>query len=137
MEANKLNVGDEYYYVSVPNDCNWMEIEVKGPCIHKEKENLEQYIYSQNSKELNDILPILKNRIIKKFEQLNDGWEATPYIKQYWVTLNYASHLKTIHCKGSEAPTNTPCNYFESEEKAEEMKQVIIDTFALFNKPLQ
>lgn len=137
MEANKLNVGDKYYYISVPNDCNWIDIEVKGPCFYKENENLEQYIYSQKPKDLNDILPILKNRIIKKFEELNGGWEATPDIKQYWVTLDYASHLKTIHCKGSKAPTNTPYNSFESEEKAEKMKQVIIDTFASSNKPLQ
>lgn len=137
MEANNLNVGDEYYYISVPNDCNWMEIEIKGPCIYNGNEELDQYIYSINLKELSEILPVLKNRIIKKFEELNDGWEATPDIKQYWVTLNYASHLKTIHCKGAKAPTNIPCNYFEFEEKAEKMKQVIIDTFASFKRPLK
>ena len=137
MKTNKLNIGDEYYYISVPNDCNWIEIEVKGPCIYNGNENLDQYIYSKRLKELSEILPVVKNRIIKKFEELNDGWEATPDIKQYWVTLNYASHLKTIHCKGAKAPTNTPYNYFESKEKAEKMEQVIIDTFVLFNQSLK
>lgn len=137
---DKLNIGDKYYYLSVPQNCDWMEIKLEGPCIYSGEENLEKYIYSKNLTELNIILPVIKTRIRAKFEELDAAQKMTSEkTETWWVTLDYASHLKTIHSKLGEVDVQnlTPYNHFESKAKAEAMLREICDVFMSFHKPLQ
>lgn len=129
MTAHHLKVGDRYYYISVPCHCNWMETKVLS-CTYKEEQDLSNYIYTTVPTAFDELLTALKEKIQEQFRQGNDGWE--PDGLYYWVTLNYAPHLKTIHVKGEEAPGKYDCNYFKSEQEAQQMKETILKTFASF-----
>lgn len=126
---HNLQKGETYYYISIPNCCDWSSAKV----LHCDYNggNLEEYYFSTTKSVLDQLVERLKTVILQKFNQRE--WKPVDGTKYYWVTLNYPSHLKTIHIKGEEAPNHYPCNYFETEEEAEEMKRQIWNVLQSFS----
>lgn len=119
-----LNIGDTYYYLSVPNNCNWMETSCKE-CSYEKEANLENYIYSTDSNKIEALAKELKLSIEQHFKNMPEPWEFEPNSFYHWITTSSVQHIKTIKTKSAAAPTCYECNYFKTEEEAKLMMELI------------
>lgn len=131
----------KFHYLSVPHDSSWTEIQVLDG-VYKDsvdengkkiQTNLDDYIVCvENDAEtwqkmnltVEEIKCVVKDYYARMSPpQVNIDKDATTY----WVTLNYSSHIKTIHVKSGEAPNRYACNGFVKKEDAYCLMELIVD----------
>lgn len=131
----------KFHYLSVPHDSSWTEIQVLDG-VYKDsvdengkkiQTNLDDYIVCvENDAEtwqkmrcaVEKIKRVVENYYSKMLpSQINISKDATAY----WVTLNYSSHIKTIHVKLGKAPNQYNCNGFVKKEDADCLKGLIVN----------
>lgn len=132
---------DKYMYLTVLHNSSWTEIHLKGAIfkdyINKKGEknltNLDNHIACGE----NDVETQQKmNRAVEKIIQVVKDYYSKMLPSQicinkdttaYWVTLNYSSHIKTIHVKSGKAPNQYNCNGFAKKEDADRLKDLIVN----------
>lgn len=132
---------DKYMYLTVPNDSSWTEIQILDK-VYKDyvgengkriQTNLDNHIacgendvetQQKMSRAVEGIKQVVKDYYSKMLpSQININKDTTAY----WVTLNYPSHVKTIHVKPGKAPNQYKCNGFAQKEDADRLKDLIVN----------
>ena len=112
-----LSVGQCYYYLNIPNNCDIENIRVLHG-FYKSGVNLDLYYYSKDLSSITLGCDAIKGVIRDNFK--NSRWIPTSSMNYYWVTLDNQSHFRTLHIKNG----NGNCyshNYFKTEGDAKKM----------------
>lgn len=131
----------KYFYISVPFNSSWTEIQILDD-VYKDyvgengkriQTNLDNHVvcgendvetWLKMSRAVEEIKRVVENYYSKMLpSQINISKDATAY----WVTLNYSSHIKTIHVKLGKAPNQYNCNGFAKKEDADRLKDLIVN----------
>lgn len=113
-----LAMGQAYYYLSIPNNCDISNIKVLDG-IYKETANLELYYYSKDFASIKLVCDAIKSVVVDNFK---DNWQPDKEEVYYWITLDNCSHFRTLRVKdGVWNGTHYNNNYFRTKEEAVEM----------------
>ncbi len=111
-----LAMGQAYYYLSIPNNCDISNIKVLDG-IYKETANLELYYYSKDFASIKLVCDAIKNVVVNNFKS---DWTPDNDEVYYWITLDNKSHLRTLYVKSGTGNYYNN-NYFKTREEAENM----------------
>lgn len=119
----KPDVGEKYYYISIPQCCALMEMHVKWAEFKGCENELFGVLVFNSSK-----ISIYLERIHKIQSLLLDRFktkEVDPQYRGYWIHVPTACRLKEIKVSEKKSDNLYACNYFDTEEEARNILSMI------------
>lgn len=132
--------GKNYYYLSVPRNAEWIEIEVsKTPKQYDSNCNWNDCVAVEESDTLglyalNQLIRELKISISTYYDLTSSkGWNPSGKDRAWWVSVSKPSDVKSITIQSSsDGITPNKSNCFKTEDEAKMLRTVIRGIFAKY-----